>query len=72
MEMTEQEVQYLSETEQMELAAMIVKVLNGVPIIQAVQILEQAKSLSMDTQLVDVKTIRYRLKLTELGISYPE
>lgn len=63
---------YLSEEEVVRLVAEVVKVLNGVPIIQAVHILEEAKGLAMDTQLVDSSGLRHRQKLAELGLFSPE
>lgn len=62
---------YLTEKEQLYLAVKIVKVLNGVSILEAQHILKDAASLVMDSQLVDIKSRRFRSKLEELGISAP-
>lgn len=63
---------YLSEKQKLKLAVEIVKILNGVSILQARHILDDAASLVMDCQLVDTENIRFLVGLGNSTIARAE
>lgn len=60
---------YLDEEQENDLCFKIIRLLNGIPISQARNILRETHSIMLDTHLVDVGNPQYKIKAEEFDIS---